>query len=155
MVKKRKQPCYIAGDYNIDILKSDSHSKTADFLNLMYSNGFIPLINLPTRVYKDTHRESATIIDNIFTNNYHVGNKLHQGILTSDISDHYIVFHIWQMDSFNKDREDQYQLIRQMSRNNIDKYVHEIENCDWSTVITDGNCQSLVFHFFQNHEKDI
>ena len=52
------------GDYNINLLKVESHSLTADFNDLMYSYGLIPLITRPTRVTEN----SATLIDNIFTN---------------------------------------------------------------------------------------
>ena len=37
------------GDYNIDLLKYDSHPHTNDFLNIMYSNNFIPVITRLTR----------------------------------------------------------------------------------------------------------
>ena len=54
------------GDYNIDILKPSTHNPTSEFIDLMFSNSFIPLINKPTRV---THK-TATLVDNIFTNIY-------------------------------------------------------------------------------------
>ena len=56
----------------------------------MFSNSFIPLKNKPTRV---THK-TATLIDNILTNVYKNENKYLTGILITDISDHYIIFHI-------------------------------------------------------------
>ena len=31
-------PCYIIGDYNIDLLKHDSHLQTEQFLDVMHSN---------------------------------------------------------------------------------------------------------------------
>ena len=40
---------YIMGDYNINLLNYDSHTKTASFLDTLYSKYFIPLINRPTR----------------------------------------------------------------------------------------------------------
>ena len=54
------------GDYNIDLLKHCTHNPTSEFLDLMFSNSFIPLINKPTCVTPKT----ATIIDNIFTKEY-------------------------------------------------------------------------------------
>ena len=55
---------FLCGYFNIDILKHDSHSGTKHFVDTMYSLNLYPLINTPTRVT----RESATLIDNIFTN---------------------------------------------------------------------------------------
>ena len=52
----------------------------------MFEFGFIPLIDKPTRVSKN----SATIIDNIFTNCI-FDNTLKIAILKSDISDHFLV----------------------------------------------------------------
>ena len=42
--------CYLLGDYNINLLNVDTHTSTADFSDVMFSNGFIPLITRPTRV---------------------------------------------------------------------------------------------------------
>ena len=80
---------YLMGDYNINLLNVESHSLTADFNDLMYSHGLIPLITRPTRVTEN----SATIIDNIFT--YKILNTHEesvQGFLVTDISDHYPSF---------------------------------------------------------------
>ena len=49
---------------NIDLLKFSTHDKTETFLNNMFIQGYVPTITMPTRV---TH-QSATLIDNIFTN---------------------------------------------------------------------------------------
>ena len=84
-LKPQNQPCYLMGDYNIDLMKHTSHNTISEFLDLMFSNSFIPVINKPTRVTSKT----ATIIDNIFTNEYKNENKYMTGILTTDISDHY------------------------------------------------------------------
>ena len=65
IVKKEKKVCYLLGDYNLDLLKSDSHAMTGEYLDLLSSHSFLPMINRPTRVTANT----ATIIDNIFTNN--------------------------------------------------------------------------------------
>ena len=54
----------IMGDYNINLLNIDNHLPTAEFLETMYSHGFYPLINKPTRIKNTT----STLIDNIFTN---------------------------------------------------------------------------------------
>ena len=35
------------GDYNIDLLNTESYSPTSDYNDIMYSNGFIPLITSP------------------------------------------------------------------------------------------------------------
>ena len=90
-VKEEKKIGYFLGDYNINILNTDSHPPTSDFVDICFSNSFLPLINKPTRVTK----YSATIIDNIITND--ILNISHiQGLLLSDISDHFPVFLIYK-----------------------------------------------------------
>ena len=82
--------CYIMGHYNLDLMKHDKHPPTEKFHDLMYANSFIPIINRPTRVTMNT----CTLNDNIFINNYDVKDQQLQGILKTDISDHFILFHI-------------------------------------------------------------
>ena len=77
------------GDFNLDLLGVDKCKPTADFLELMFSFYFMPVINKPTRVNK----ESATIIDNMFCNKVYT-QTLINGILYTDISDHFPIFSI-------------------------------------------------------------
>ena len=62
---KEKKDCYLAGDFNIDLLKYETSNKHRDFLNMMTSLGYLPLIMHPTRITEFT----STIIDNIYSNN--------------------------------------------------------------------------------------
>ena len=54
----------MCGDFNIDLLKSESCKPTQEFTDMMFAFGFYPLITKPTRISLN----SATLIDNIFTN---------------------------------------------------------------------------------------
>ena len=92
IVKSDKQACYLLGDLNINLLRHNVHRQTTDFLDIMYSNGFIPLINRPTRVTSET----GTIIDHIYSNDLNVTRTTVQGILVTDITDHYPIFHFPQ-----------------------------------------------------------
>ena len=88
-IKQIPKRSYIVGDFNINLLNAESNLLTSSFLDLIFSLNYMPLINKPTRVTNST----ATIIDNIFSNNYQ-NTESFNGILVSDISDHYPVFHI-------------------------------------------------------------
>ena len=76
--------CFLFGDFNINILNADSHVVVV--IDLMYSNGFYPLISKPTRITS----HSATLIDNIFSND--LDNHKNSGILWSDILITYLYF---------------------------------------------------------------
>ena len=84
--KLRGKEVYIMGDFNVDLLKSSSHSPSADYLEGLYATGFYPLISLPTRITD----VSATLIDNIWTNN--LQSKIRSGLVTVRISDHLPIF---------------------------------------------------------------
>ena len=74
---------FLAGDYNINLLHSDTNEQTSTFLNNLSSNLFIPHIILPTRITS----KSKTLIDNIFSNSTNFTSFV-SGNLTSTISDH-------------------------------------------------------------------
>ena len=53
------------GDFNLDLLKYNSHSETDNFLNTTLPNCFqLAIVIQPTRI----RDHSATLIDNIFLN---------------------------------------------------------------------------------------
>ena len=87
-VTKGNKHCYITGDFNLDLLKHESHSVTAQFIESLFAFSFLPMITKPTRITA----HSATLIDNIFTNNTTVSSK--NGLIISDISDHLPIFSI-------------------------------------------------------------
>jgi exonuclease III len=63
-VERENKICYLAGDYNIDLLKSESCDFSNRFIEQLFTSSFFPLINKPTRITAHT----ATHIDNICTN---------------------------------------------------------------------------------------
>ena len=83
-IRREDKFCYLLGDYNLNILNYESHRLTGDFVDLLSSHSFLPLITRSTRITNC----SATLIDNIFTN--HVENLEYstQRLLVTDVSDH-------------------------------------------------------------------
>ena len=81
-ISQENKMCYIMGDFNLDLMNHQSSSQTGEFLDSIYSNMFHPLISRPTRITSYT----ATLIDNIFTDNFH--NLTTSGLLFNDLSDH-------------------------------------------------------------------
>ena len=85
-LSKENKVIYLCGDFNSDLLKYENTNNYRKFYDLLTSYGLFPMILLPTRVTKD----SATIVDNIFTNN--LNNPLTSGNIITDISDNYSQF---------------------------------------------------------------
>ena len=81
-ISKEKKTVVLLGYFNADLLKYDHDDKVADFLDAMYSKLLLPNISSPTRITST----SATLIDNIFTNNY--DNTFTSGNLVTTLSDH-------------------------------------------------------------------
>ena len=77
---------FLMGDYNINLLQCDENDHYDAFLNMMLSFSLMPLIIKPTRVTE----ASSTLIDNIFCNRQPFPSS---GIIISDISDHFPIFH--------------------------------------------------------------
>ena len=76
------------GDFNIDLLKFGTHTKTNDFIDSIVSEGLLPHITRPTRIGNN----SATLIDHIYSND--CTRRTGSGIILTDISDHFGIFHI-------------------------------------------------------------
>ena len=89
-IKSENKLCYLMDDYNFNLLKCEKHDLNGQFFDVITSNGFLPIITCPTRVTAT----SATLIDNIFTNNIIDVSTSLQGLCVNDLSDHYPIFHI-------------------------------------------------------------
>ena len=102
----------------------------------------MPLINRPTRISKT----SATLIDNIFTNNHSdLVNSCH-GILITDISDHFPIFHINKSIS-NVDQD--FDIVkRSFSDQNKQAFKEELASIDWTPIynIQDAQGAFSIFH---------
>ena len=87
---------YIAGDFNIDLLKINEKLHYSTFPENIISAGIYPKISLPTRYNRNTG--SATLIDNIFTNHIDISTS---GVFTNEISDHQMIYTYWNESFLN------------------------------------------------------
>ena len=109
-------------------MNHDSHLDTGAFVDVLSSYSFVPLITRPTRVTATT----ATLIDNILTNNVENINHSDQGILVTDVTDHYPVFHIHRTP---KDKETEVYFIKRIySTKNKQAFLESIAETDWSEI---------------------
>ena len=107
----------------------------------MFANYFIPLMNRPTRIT----RESSTLIDNIFSNNYNVNDHQVNVILKTDITDHYIIFHTLSV-KLKKSYNDEHKLVRMIYSSRTQRYIEKVR------ILTGllWNHISNAKHIFQN-----
>ena len=82
-----------------------------------------PLMTKPNKVTRDT----AKLIDYIFTNNFETDSKHIQGILCTSVSDHFAVFHITGNGSKSSLCDPESSFGRNMCRANIVKFMDECQ----------------------------
>jgi len=141
IITKERKPCYIMGDFNINLLKHSMHSPTKHFIDMLLSHGFFPLINKPTRITT----ESVTLIDNIFTNVHDP--QAVSGIWTVDISDHLPILTI--LPNRQVIRKSKRKLNKRLfTQENINKFKHDLQMQDWSKLdnIQDVNDMYVTFN---------
>ena len=118
------------GDFNIDLLKSEFCDFANKFTEQLFTS-FYPLITKPTRLTSHT----ATLIDNIFTNN--IDSSIN-GIIFSDISDHLPINHKLFLNTLrpNEDTGEKYYTKRIYNKNNSRLFTDEIKNVCWEGTIS-------------------
>ena len=134
--------CIIAGDVNVDLGCDIQDDLQNDFLNVYYSNNFIPMINIPTRITND----SAKVIDHIWTN----VSYSRSGVVVSGITDHYLTFIILPFPRYSN--EYVYKSFRshnpekmQIFRDRTSDFVDSLMNLDdlGCNVVTELFCNGL------------
>ena len=140
IISKERKQCILMGDFNLDLIKVDTHNQTKDFVHSLYTNAFYPTISKPTRVTD----HSATLLDNIITNI--TGYCIKSGVLYNDISDHFPVFNLIQINS-KITKKYAYIFKRMNTANNIEKLNSELKNANWDDVFADENPDSAYDTF--------
>ena len=133
-----KKPVYLLGDYNIDLLKHDTNMHINDFINTTLTHSFFPKIDKPTRVTHNT----ATLIDNIITNSTNTNTAT--GILVTDISDHFPVFHIT---SHRNTITPKVSHKRDFSESNISNFNDKIKRETWESTLNSPDPDTAYNNF--------
>jgi hypothetical protein len=141
-LKDENKLIFIAGDFNINILNTDTHLPTSEFLDNMYSASFLPLITKPTRVTEHT----ATLIDNIYCNDIH-NYDLFNGVLVSDISDHYPVFCINK--GIHTTDKPRHIVIRTYNNASKVKFTDKMSQYNWNTIMQNSNAENSFSSFYR------
>ena len=120
---------YATGDFNLKVLNYNKNEKVTKFLNLTFEYGFVPVINKPTRVTKNT----ATAIDHIITNSL-LHRTINTGIL--DISDHFPIFLIAKTQK-KMTPEGKVQITKRLINNKTkEKFKNALHKMTWGDIIS-------------------
>ena len=126
-ISSENKICSLLGDFNIDLLKTDTHSDANEFFNTLTSNFFVPHILQPTRPV------SKTLIDNIFVNS--IDFISYSGNLTIQLSDHLFQFVI--LEGFFKDLLPRKLNLKERNFKyfNEGKFVESINIANWDEIL--------------------
>ena len=141
-MSSENKKCYLLGDFNIDLLKFETHNQTLELLNLLYSFTFRPLIDKPTRITSST----ATLIDNVFTNDIALHNS---EIILSDVSDHLPIITHGPCITKKMNTTASYYWRRNTSEKNIRIFIGQVESVDWNSVVTASDANDCYSQFIQ------
>jgi len=138
-VSKEKKICYIAGDFNMNLLNLDKDSEIEKYFDLLTNNKFMPLITCPTRI----GNSSKTLIDNIFFNQF--SNDIKSGNLTVGISDHTPQFALIPSSTTTVNKSKQTRKIRDFKNINCLKFNQDLNSIDWRMENEDVNLYGSNF----------
>ena len=133
---------YLIGDFNVNILHDvPGGLSTQEFKNIFSTNYCFPLINIPTRVTMN----SASLIDNMYSNFPAQGNVCDSGVLKTSISDHYAIFCIANNAVVNKTCTQSTR--RSFCDRNIANFNIALINTSWDFIYNNADMQSLYTSF--------
>ena len=128
-LNEEKKLFYVMGDFNIDLLKVDTDRSIHEYLEFIYSYSILPTIYKPTRITATT----ATIIDNILTNNEDV---MQSTILVTDISDHLPTILTIDLDvAKQKNCKKKSIFKRKHSNENVNRLKQRLSDVKWQEIL--------------------
>ena len=144
ILAKENKIHYLLGDFNIDLLKDETHRPTSDFLDLIYSYHLVPTILKPTCITET----SATIIDNIITNS---NENIKTGIIVTDITDHFPTVYYKNSNMFKQKSttSDKHVYKRIHSDDNVAKFKNSLSSVNWSGILNGVDANSDYDNFIK------
>ena len=119
---------FVCGDFNIDLLKQETHTRTKLFLECMYGQGLYPLILRLSRITIN----SCTLIDNIFTNQ--INYSADSGLVITDISDHLPIFVLCKCE-LKKKNSKTFRNVRSLKEDNARMFMESFKQEQWESVL--------------------
>jgi len=132
---------FLYGGFNLNVLEMSKNKFIAEYIDTIFSYGFLQLVTKPTRVSGNT----ATLIDHILTNS---SVPVHDTfILCSKLSDHFPIIHQLNFAKI-KLKTTTFQS-RNFSPENLLKFKRALKEFNWDHV-TEQNCAQEAFNNFSS-----
>ena len=146
-INRENKLCLLLGDFNIDLLKIETHVDTDNFLNILGSSFFLPQILQPTRITD----HSATLIDNIFFNS--LQHFTISGNLVYDLTDHLPNFIIFNKFSALSSKIKIFK--RDFTQFNQTDLIEEMKKINWELEFVNNSNPTNMFDAFYNKVTQI
>ena len=133
LLNRSESKYYLCGDFNVALQNIDDKANIEFFVNMMYSNYCVNMINKPTRFPRGAQPGGPSILDHFYTNHTETVKEI--GIMLNDITDHRPIFAIIGEKSRRKDiKGDIY--VRDYS--NFDINAYNVSLSQFSYCVTDN-----------------
>ena len=129
-LSKENKKVFFIGDFNMNSLDYTTNDKVRKFIDLMFSNGMLSVINRPTRISQN----KFSCIDHIYTNSVINSNTI-SGIVKTDISDHFPIFIIEQGVNITTYPDKIEKQARLINDKNLTKFKNTLNERDWAMLL--------------------
>jgi len=130
---------YIFGDFHLNLLSYSNNRQVTEYLDTLFSYGFLQNITYPTRV----SNASATLIDHVICNSNTLVRDSY--ILISDISDHYPI--IFSLNKLPKKPKSKPEFQRKFSNDQLLSFGNALKNINWDPITSSDNPNTAYDHF--------
>ena len=142
LLRDKNKGIVLIGDFNVDLLKYEDDTNSADLLDIIYSTSLIPQITSPTRI---TPR-SKTLIDNIFSTDANA--ETFSGNIVTTIPDHLAQFLSFSLKQTpHKKKKEIYK--RNYKNFNVGQFMSDLRNFNWQEPLKQNrketNASSIKF----------
>ena len=127
------------GDFNLDALKYNIINQVTEYIDLLFSFGFLQIVMRPTRCTPS----SAKIIDHILTNQ---NGLVHESVIfLSKLSDHFPIFYFGS--TVQQKIQNPIHYFRDFSSQNITAFANNIHAFQWADLMEIQDVQEAYNHF--------
>ena len=141
----------LLGDFNINLLEHQTHQETGNYLAVIQSLNYIPIISRPTRFPVGNQRGNESLLDHIYVN---FTLPSISGIIQYDISDHLPVF----VNVLLPQKHDNlnYKIkFRIFNETNKALFTRRLCNIDWEEILSADSSVDENFNTFYSTFHDL
>lgn len=132
----------ILGDFNIDLLKiKDNINVASQFESHFMSNGFTPVISIPTHERSNCN---SSCIDNILTND--IDKTMLSGTISDCIGDHMPIFELSDIHFVNEAKKEKHVKYYDYCNSNLNNFVAKLE-CDLADHVVTNKFSEFTYVF--------